>query len=298
MLNYLSTREMAIVIWGVAFLSYMIICSPEVRTTLYRLLKVAFGYNLIAIYIFLTATFAFELNIFFRIFPIWKFVSIKDAVVWFLFAGLPLCFSAQSKLAAEKGYLKNAIMQNVKFIALVEFLINFYTFDLLIELFLQPILVILVIILEFSKHREEYRKARKCAAVLLIIINIISAIYIIQQIVTHYPDDISMVNLFSFVMPICYTVLLVPIAYAFAVFVAYENVFKRLTILSSGDDSTSLKLKKWYIFKYCKLSLDKISNFSKDYLLCYYPGISCEEFKNDMCQLAKNTKNQNTSQKI
>ena len=198
MLNYLSTRETAIVIWGIAFFTYVIICKPEVRSALYSLLKVAFGYKLIAVYIFLTVAFAFELNIFFRIFPIWKYVSIKDTATWFLFAGLPLCFSAQSKLVKEKGYLTNAIMQNVKFIALVEFIINFYTFNLWIELFLLPILAILVMILEFSKHQEDYKTVRKCAVVLLIIINIVSAIYIIHQIVTRYPDDISMTNLFSF----------------------------------------------------------------------------------------------------
>ena len=291
MLNYLSTRETAIVIWGIAFLTYVIICKPEVRSALYSLLKVAFGYKLIAVYIFLTVAFAFELNIFFRIFPIWKYVSIKDTATWFLFAGLPLCFSAQSKLGKEKGYLTNAIMQNVKFIALVEFIINFYTFNLWIELFLLPILAILVMIWEFSKHQEDYKTVRKCAVVLLIIINIVNAIYIIHQIVTRYPDDISMTNLFSFVMPLCYTVLLLPITYAFAIFIAYESVFNRLTILSNRDDSTSLKLKKWYIFKYCKFSLDKILNFSHDYLQYYYSGITLEEFKNDMCKLAKNTKN-------
>jgi len=136
-LEYFSTREWALGIWcfiAIVAMSFRV----EIRRSIILVLKAFFAWKLQLLFWSLVAIFAFEIITICFIANIWPYLSMKDIVLWFLFVGLPMACSSNANLAKDGSYLKNSILGNFKFIIIIEFIINYYTFNIWIELILMP----------------------------------------------------------------------------------------------------------------------------------------------------------------
>ena len=74
----------------------------------------------------------------------WKWIYLKDVCFWVIFVGIPFCLNVSA--AKEKSYFKNIILNNLKLVVVVEFIISSFTFNILIEFILQPILIFLILL--------------------------------------------------------------------------------------------------------------------------------------------------------
>lgn len=113
-----TTREIAIFIYAIGLLIYLLI-HKKAKSTVLPVIKAACKIKLIIPFL-IVISFAAVLTWLCTYLPIWDWVYIKDIIFWTLFAGVPVCFNAASR-EIEKHYFRNIIIDNLKFVALVEF---------------------------------------------------------------------------------------------------------------------------------------------------------------------------------
>lgn len=108
--------------------------------------------------ILLSAVYASGIIYLLKIVSLWNERLLKDSVFWFLFIGLPLFFKFAT-YENQIGIFKKVFFENFKLILIAEFLINFYTFPLLVELVLIPFLSFITISEIITDQKEKYQSA-------------------------------------------------------------------------------------------------------------------------------------------
>src|SRR6478752_7727722 len=128
-LEALSSREEAILIW-VCLVSAALLISAEMRPSLLSVVRALLAWK-ISTTLAAAAVYVAACALVLDRAGAWYGDAAKDVVVWFLVTGLALFFSFQR--AGEPGFLRTTAIRSVKGFAIVEFLVNFYTFPLVVE---------------------------------------------------------------------------------------------------------------------------------------------------------------------
>ena len=144
-MNNFSNREIAIMIWsGILFI--LLLGKSDIRKSCWEFLTF-FLSKIPLVGSFIIACQVFSLLVSYMLYftnTVHLFNS-KEAVMWFLFVGIPITYSSYENMQQDNQFLLKQIISNLKFIVLVEFFINFYVLPLLIEILLFPIITILYI---------------------------------------------------------------------------------------------------------------------------------------------------------
>lgn len=115
------TREIATAIWFIIILIFCFV-SSKIRLSAIGIIKSAYTPKLSVPFIFMIA-YASLLVFLQAQMPFWKWLYIKDICIWVIFAGIPSCYKAISKNYNDK-YFCTMILDNLKFMVLVEFIIS------------------------------------------------------------------------------------------------------------------------------------------------------------------------------
>jgi len=169
-----------------------------------------------------------------------------------------------NKAAEDKDYFKKILLDNLKFILILTFLINFYTLPLIIELITLPIIVIIVAMSAYAGTKKEYLTAKKFADFILSAWGIFLIIYATTQILSNYQNFFITDNFLAFLLPILLTLVLVPFLYGFAVYMTYESLFSRIDFLIGKNNKQLASFGKRKILKTFILNLKKLNKFSKN----------------------------------
>ncbi len=167
-------------------------------------------------------------------------------------------------------------MDNLKLSVLVEFLVGTFTFNIVIEFILQPILFVLILMQMEAKKRTE--SAKKIVdgvvggiGILILVLTVKSAFDAI--------DDLVVVDIvISFLLPIVLSVLYLPVAYGFAVYAKYDTLFVRMESKEPKDKKIKFK-RRLKIIRLCKLSYKKVYKFIYEYEPKLYVNMSDIEFE-------------------
>lgn len=270
--NIFSTREIAFGIYALIILIY-IIAHKNTRIDLIDLIKVACTKQLIipfAIILVYAALFVLVLTYF----PFWQWIYLKDIVIWVLFAGVPICFNAVN---SDGGYFNNIVKDNFKFTTLIEFLVGTFTFNIIIELLLQPIIFFLVIMQTIATSKGKYKGAEKLLTLIIALTGILVLFFTFRNaLISTEPDDIeSLIVCFS--LPIILSILYLPIAYLLAIYAKYEIIFIRLKSKMPNDKKV-IRERHRKIFNVCKLSYKRLCILEKEYIGQMYVTMRDDEF--------------------
>lgn len=260
-LNVFTTREQAIIIWIAVFLIWSLF-QKNLRDSLAGLLRAFFQKKILVA--FLTMIFYVGLTVYllFRI-NLWDAVLVKDTIFWIIGTAFIL-FLNLNKAAEDKDYFKKILLDNLKFILILTFLINFYTFSLIIELITLLIIVIIVAMSAYAGTKKEYLPAKKLADFLLSAWGIFLIIYATIQLLSNYQKFLITDNFLAFLLPILLTVVLVPFLYGFAVYMTYESLFGRIDFLIGKNNQQLANFGKHKIIRSFRLNLKKLNKFSKE----------------------------------
>lgn len=143
MFEVFSTREVVTCFYILIFTVYVFF-SPPIRSSVINVIKSACTVKLVIPFIFMI-TYAALIVYALTQTSFWKWIYIKDIVIWMLFAGVPVCFNAVSK-NIEEHYFRSIIIDNLKFLVLVEFFVGTFTFNLVVEFIMQPVLVLFIFV--------------------------------------------------------------------------------------------------------------------------------------------------------
>jgi hypothetical protein len=212
----------------------------------------------------------------------WKYMSTKDMTLWFLFAGLPMACSANTNLSENGLYFRNAILENLKFIILVSFVINYYTFSLWIELIWVPVICIFGTLVTVNEIKQKDTRVKMLLNVIGFCFGIFIFVYAIKSLIYDYPNWLTYKNAFSLMMPLIFSILYIPVAYFTAIVFDYEQMFIRVSWFQDKCSKRELTKRKWLIFLSCRLSWKRINDFSRYYVHRLHPSMTKEEFLHEL----------------
>ena len=169
----------------------------------------------------------------------WDVSLLKDTVLWVLFSGTVLFMNINK--VENVDYFSKLIKDNIKIIAIWEFLFNLYTLSLVGELILVPI-VFLFTVMEFfaeysSKQEESLKKVVALYRNILGLIGLGMIDYAVYRTVTEYELLLSVSNIKSFLLPILLVILTLPYFYALALYMNYESFITVVRHLHRKEES-------------------------------------------------------------
>lgn len=273
-MSILSTREWATLIWGCIFMLY-VLCHWEIRKSLWNVIVIFFDkklrilWEIILLYV-LTITMVF------CYLPIWENIYIKDIIIWFLFSGLIYCMNAVSS-EADETYIKKILKENLKFTMILEFFMSTFTFNIWIELAIIPVITIIIVMNVIAERKEEYKSVHKLLDSILAIAGFWIFYETIKIGINEY-KQLNIINtLVSFMIPIVYLILIIPLEYILELYSKYEVLFLRMTFKEEKDKRIRLH-HRTAIFRECNFSVRKILLFQREYMIQMYALMKEDEF--------------------
>lgn len=273
-MSILSTREWATLIWG-CILMLHVLCHREIRKSLWNVIVIFFDkklrilWEIILLYVLM-------ITMVFCYLPIWENIYIKDIIIWFLFSGLIYCMNAVSS-EADETYIKKILKDNLKFTMILEFFMSTFTFNIWIELAIIPVITIITVMNVIAERKEEYKNVHKLLDSVLAIAGFWIFYETIKIGINEY-KQLNIINtLVSFMIPIVYLILIIPLEYILELYSKYEVLFLRMTFKEEKDKRIRLH-HRTAIFRECNFSVRKILLFQREYMIQMYALMKEDEF--------------------
>jgi len=238
LLQELSNRELAIAIW--IFIAIIWVLShSKIRKSFYQVLKAFFAWKLSISY---TIMFAYITVIVMALnaFGIWKIAHLPITILWGMCVAIIMLFDFSK--ANDPNFFKNAFKGNLKGLIVLEFLINFYVFDLWIELILVPVFGVFGGMIAIAETDEKYETVNKLLNFVMGLIGLVFIGYASYMVVTHFKDFATLENFENFHLPILLSIMFLPFVYFTALYAGYETLFIRLQFFV--QDAAVLKYAK------------------------------------------------------
>lgn len=272
----LSSREFATIIWGVILIIYGI-TKKEIRNSSYNVIKIFFGKKLRILWI-IYFLYVIGITILFSKLSLWKHVYLKDVIIWTLFSGLINYMNAVSR-EADENYIIKLIKENFKLIIIFEFIMSTFTFNILAELLIIPIFTLISILSFVSERDAKYKNVYKLINSVSGILGFVFLYKTIEVGVNEYQRLNVRDTLISFLIPIIYLVLTLPLIYIISLYSKYELLFLRMSF-KEGNDKKVNKKRRFDVLRICNISVRKVRIFTNEFLPRMYKSITDEEFDN------------------
>lgn len=284
MANIFSTREIATGIWLIVIFAVVIVLAitslPARRSIVDIIKNLCNGHFVISFALILA--YAALLTFFLIQLPIWKNPHYKDVIVWVLFVGVPMCYGAV--ITEKNNYFRDMLIDNLKFTVIVEFIISTFTFSLLAEIIILPVLSLLVLMGTYCESKGENLQVKKFISVVLAITGFIILGGALKVAIKTYAKMGMMDSLVGFSIPIVLSVAYIPVAYIFGLYANYQTVFVNIRSKKIRDGRIRKKY-KCKVFCVCGMSYRKISKFKN-----YTPKIHAYMTENEFDSLIEEFK--------
>lgn len=221
----LNDREIALLIWlGVAVIACLV--HPDIRPGLVGVLR-AFGQRQILVvtglfYVFLGLTVWLLSAV-----CLWQWDQLKTTLVWSIVVGIASLMQI-NKIEDQPHFFRDWIKRSLKVLAIVEFVVTFYTFPLWVELILQPLLFVIVGTLAVGKSDQKSEPAVKLLNGLLSLFGLGLVVYAAYMIAVNIGSFLTLTTLRDFYTPIVLSILFVPFIFVLYVYSTYETSFGAL----------------------------------------------------------------------
>ena len=263
MLETFTTREIASGLWLFIFFIYLIIRlikDKNIRKSFVNLVKIIFSRFILVRFAFIVIYSCIIIHIITKM-SIWKWIYLKDVILWILLVGVPICYNAMS-CKAEDHYFKKMLLNNFGFIVIYQFFINTFTYPLWIEILIQPVMLSLMVLQIISDKDDKTKILSKILDYIFLVFAIFNFSTTLNIAIDTFIQYDSLDILISFMVPIIFSILFIPVAYLFGLYSKYEQLFVRMKFYHSDKWCTRFFSKCKTIF-ICKLSISNVINFDK-----------------------------------
>ncbi|MGE3491561.1 MAG: hypothetical protein AB7N29_16270 [Vicinamibacterales bacterium] len=158
---------------------------------------------------------------------LWKAADTKDTIVWFVLSGCAVALSGvqmHSRVPSVQQILKDQLGALI----VIEYLIATFTFSFWVEFLLAPMIAFFALLNGVAQAKAEYASVRQVTGCLLAVVGFVVAGMALRATFMAI-DQISLPSVArEIALPILLTVTMLPVAYAFFVISAYEQIFVRV----------------------------------------------------------------------
>jgi hypothetical protein len=194
-----------------------------------------------------------------KIIGFWDITAIKDTFVWIFGIAVVLIVKISDTKDTALQF-KDAIVDSIKLIVIFEFILNLYSFPLILELILVPIITTIYIMYTFVTNKIEYKSILPILGGMLAMFGLIVIAFTIISIIGDIQGFIKFKNIRDFLLPIVFTFAYLPFVYIWALVMNYESFFVRLYI-EGNNEQLKYYAKRMTIIK-CNINLTKINRLS------------------------------------
>lgn len=276
-----NNREIAIGTWVIIALLVVLI-SKSLRQPLLQFLKTAipilFCRKFVVFYCVFIASFLFAVDIL-RWTTFWDSSMLKDTIFWIVFVELPLFVKAIEK-AKDNRFFSNLIADNLKFIVLFEFFVEFWTFDLWIELVAIPITVFISSLHALASREKKHKPAKALFDILLKIWGIIILIHAVSSTVQDPKAFFNLDTLKSLLLPVSLLILNLPVVYGLALYNGYEQLF--IKIKNGAKDKWKMK---FLIVRFAGISLPRVSAIRRNIQRTILVSLNADDMRRSLNKL-------------
>lgn len=254
--NIFNNREIALLIWGTVAI-IMFLFFRHAREFIKKAISILSSKKFLIMYIVFISYLLIILYVL-KWSGIWSLELLKDTVFWVIFVELPLFARTIEKADGGRFFCK-LIQENIAVAVIIEFIIGFWTFGLVIELILVPVTVLFSALYALAEQEKKYSSVKRFFEGMLGIWGSFLLIYGIYNIICFPGEFFKCETLKSFLLPIILLICHFPIIYGLALYNMYEQVYVRI----NGDSKEQYKM-KWQIFHFAGIRLSKIVAIKKN----------------------------------
>lgn len=256
--SVLNNREIATIIWLLMFLVWAL-SKRAIRSSFLGVLKALFAKKMILL------TICMLLYILLMVLPFWKIgfwdaSAMKDTIQW-VFGVAFIMVVNSNKVVDGEHYFRNTISDNIKLILVLEFVVNLYSFSLLSELVIVPIVSFVVMMNAVAGLRPEHKQVKVFLDCALGLFGIVLIILTFHKIAVDFQNFATLKNLRDLLLPPLFTAAFLPFVYLAALFMSYEEIFARIDIANTNSELAGYA--KQRILAACHFDLRRLSKLAK-----------------------------------
>lgn len=257
-IDSLSTRELA---WATWILIALIACmfSKSIRSSIVGVIKALFAWKISVSLLAFFAHTALYLFLLFK-FGLWDISLLKDTIIWTLGFGFISLLNVNK--INDSSYFKKVIVDTINWTIAIEFIVNFFTFSLIKELIIVPILVFSAITQAAASFNPENKQVENLLKYFLTAIGTLIFIFVLYKTIEQYSKLFTLDNLKGFLLPVFLSLTFLPFMYFYNLFVKYEELWIRLNF--SIRNKRDRQRVKRQILCVANVNIDKLVSISKN----------------------------------
>ncbi len=267
-----KSREIASFSWLLILLSIGLFNSG-IRKSLIQVLK-AFFQKSILLTILFSIIYSACITYLLQRLGFWQWNMVKNVIAWFIGSAFIVLMSLTK--SNEQGFFRRLLLNNLKILAILQFIMNVHMFSLLVEFIMIPFITLIVGMRAIAEGKDEHIKTVKFLDGLLSVGAIVFLIFSIRDIATDVSKFASFTTLKSFLLPIILSISFIPCAYLISLYMTYKVIFRRLGIFLSNR--RNLRYAKWRTLRMCNVSLNRLNKLSSK-INSLYNGSTREQIK-------------------
>lgn len=253
-----NNREIALLFW--IALIVMALLLSKLRKSLVPIFKILTGKMFLIIFS-LIGTYLYGIILLLQNLEIWQSSNLKDVLFWLFSVGLILVFKINE--AKSNAYFKGIFLSAIKWTIVLEFIVNLYSFSLLTEIIILPVLVFLAMTQAVAEMDEKHKMVSKFLQNVIAIAGLTIFSYSLYKTIVNFDDVLTFQNLVSFLLPSTITILFIPFVYFLALYSTYESYFIHLDFMTIKKDK--VKEVKKLILRIANINLDKLLRIKKNF---------------------------------
>ncbi|MEK6286715.1 MAG: hypothetical protein AABO57_13325 [Acidobacteriota bacterium] len=258
-IRILNNREIAVVIW-LSLLFLWALSISSVRHSFFGILK-AFFVKTIIVPLAIMLLYVLLMVLVFKRIGFWDTSALKDTILWTV--GAFATFLGLNKVVGDESFFRNAILDNLKLVLILEFIVNLYSFNLVLELVLVPIVTFIVLLNLVAKSKPEYKNVRIVLDYALGLFGLVLIVFTFRELSVDLQNFATLdKTLRDFLLPALFTIVFLPYVYLMALYMQYERLFLRIDFANANAGLARYAKRK--ILQACHLNLSKVNKCSKN----------------------------------
>lgn len=227
-MDIINNREIAISLWLLAISIYIFSSSKmaEVRNAFKGVLAELFVRKIITVLCLMVAYMAIVIYWLFE-WELWNFEQLKNTFFWCISFGFMSLFKLK-KIEQDKYFFKHSVLDNLKLLAIFQFVVGVYTFSLWVETLLVPLLVLLGAMLAIAKTDRKYHQVEVFLEYCLSFFGVVLIAYTLYMLMADFGEFGNERTAYDFFFPPLLTLCYLPFIFFMLVYTTYEQVFVRL----------------------------------------------------------------------
>lgn len=253
-----NNREMAILFWIV--LIVLAVLLSKLRKSFAPILKTLTGKMFLIIFSLIGA-YLYGIILLLQNLEVWQSSNLKDVLFWLFSVGLILVFKIND--AKSNSYFKSIFLSAIKWTIILEFIVNLYSFSLLTEIIILPVLVFLAMTQAVAEMDEKHKMVSKFLQNVIAVAGLLIFSFSLYKTVINFDAVLTFQTLVVFLLPSTITILFIPFLYFLALYSTYESYFIDLDFMTVKK--VKVKEVKKLILRIANINLDKLLRIKKNF---------------------------------